>query len=122
MVYTIYRQERILFYYHQGKKAPTICHLLRKEGIFISRSGISYFLNKYVEMGAIGRRYGSGRPTKISLEVIQIVEAQMQIDDETTATQLQKILSNKGYPFLFEQSSDQGTNWGGLFVAVPTVN
>jgi hypothetical protein len=107
MVYTIYRQERILFYYHQGKKAPTICHL---------------FLNKYVEMGAIGRRYGSGRPTKISLEVIQIVEAQMQIDDETTATQLQKILSNKGYPFLFEQSSDQGTNWGGLFVAVPTVN
>ena len=94
MVYSDYKQHRILYYYNQGKKAPKICYLLR---IFISRSGISYFLKKYKETGTIGRRPGSGRPSKINTQVKQIVEDQMQMDDETTATQLQKILSDKGY-------------------------
>ena len=40
---------------------------------------------------------GSGRPTKITLEVLRIVEEQMKKDDETTAVQLQKILVDKGH-------------------------
>ena len=31
MVYSDYKQHRILYYYNQGKKAPKICYLLIKE-------------------------------------------------------------------------------------------
>ena len=41
---------------------------------------------------------GSGRPTKVSLDVLRIVEEAMKMDDETTAIQLQKILLDKGHP------------------------
>ena len=41
---------------------------------------------------------GSGRPTKITSGVLRLVECQMQIDDETTAIQLQKILFENGHP------------------------
>lgn len=44
------------------------------------------------------RMPGSGRPTKITEEVKNIVEEQMRHDDETTATQLHKLLANKGHP------------------------
>ena len=41
---------------------------------------------------------GLGRPTKITPNVLRIVEMQMQADDETTAVQLQKVLVDKGHP------------------------
>ncbi len=41
---------------------------------------------------------GSGRPTKITEEVKKIVEEQMQKDDETTASQLHRLLIDKGHP------------------------
>lgn len=47
--------------------------------------------------GTIACHPGSGRPRKITTEVLQIVEAQMQRDDETTAIQLQKILVDSGH-------------------------
>ena len=34
---------------------------------------------------------------KISLRVLHIVEAQMQLDDKTTAVQLEKILADQGH-------------------------
>ena len=44
----------------------------------------------------MSRKEGSGRPTKLTPEVMQIVEAQMMKDDETTAYQLHKLLLDKG--------------------------
>ena len=41
---------------------------------------------------------GSGRPSKITHEVKQIVEDAMRADDETTAVQLHKILAHEGHP------------------------
>ena len=41
---------------------------------------------------------GSGGPTKITPAVMQLVEAQMKADDETTAVQLQKLLVDRGHP------------------------
>ena len=37
----------------------------------------------------------SGRPTKITPNILRIVEAKMQIDDETTAVQIQKKWNTK---------------------------
>ena len=68
MVYSTYKLQRILYYYFQGYKAPTIAKLLREEKLKASRVGIAKFLKKYTETGSIGRRPGSGRPTKVTAD------------------------------------------------------
>ena len=52
---------------------------------------------KYELTGSVSRAPGSGRPTKISTEIKAIVEDKMWEDDETTASQLHKILTSRGY-------------------------
>ena len=54
------------------------------------------FLLKFEETGSIARRVGSGRPSKVTSKIKQIVEEQMRRDDETTAYQLHRLLSEKG--------------------------
>ena len=122
MVYTTYQQQRILYYagtktaclfiYYnaefsvnffgyfkeKGMKSTTIVKILKEEKIKVTTSGVCRLLQKYRETGSIARLPGSGRPTKITPEVLQIVETQMQLDDETTAVQLQKILADSGHP------------------------
>ncbi|KAL5497419.1 hypothetical protein EMCRGX_G013887 [Ephydatia muelleri] len=50
---------------------------------------------RFENRGTISRRHGSGRSSKITEEVKRIVEAQMQLDDVTTATQLRRILAQQ---------------------------
>ena len=98
MVYSSYQQQRILHYWRKGKKSTTIIVLLlRKEGFQVTAPGVLKFLKKFKETGSISRKVGSGRPSKITPDIFKIVEEQMKIDDETTATQLQKLLQDKGY-------------------------
>ena len=78
MVFSTYKLQRILFYFFQGYKSPTIANLLREEdGMVASRRGIAKFLAKYRETGSIGQRSGSGRPSKLTREVKVFVEEQM---------------------------------------------
>ena len=97
MVFSTYKQQRILVHYSRGYKAPTIAKLLQEENLRASRVGIAKFLKKFNETGCIQRRPGSGRPSKISAEIKEIVEEQMRADDETTATQLHRLLRQRGY-------------------------
>ena len=98
MVYSWYVKRRILHYYQQGRRPPTICKLLKKERtINTTRAGIAKFIQKFERTGSIARTPGSGRPTKISEEMRAIVEEQMREDDETTALQLRALLISKGY-------------------------
>ena len=96
-MYSSYKRQRILHYYEQGLKAPTICKCLRKENLTVTRQGIQKFLDKYRSTGTIRRTPGSGRPTKMSAEVMALVEQQMRSDDETTASQLHALLVREGY-------------------------
>ena len=64
----------------------------------MTKVGIWKFLKKYRETGTIARQRGSGRPCKITREVLAIVEEQMRKDDETTAVQLQRLLAKKNHP------------------------
>ena len=48
-------------------------------------------------MGTIVQHPESGRPTKVTEEVKEIVEEQMRVGDETTAYQLHQLLTSKGY-------------------------
>ena len=97
MVFSCYKKQRILVHYGNGYKAPTISKLLREEGVRCSQVGIAKFIKKFQDTGNINRRVGSGRPSKITSEIKQIVEDQMWRDDETTAVQLHRILTDKGY-------------------------
>ena len=76
MVFSSYVKQSIVFFRAKGYKAPTIAKLLRREGIRSSRVGISKFLRKF-ETGNFNRRIGSGRPSKVTREMKQVVEEQM---------------------------------------------
>ena len=96
MVYTDYKKQRILFFHSQRLSAYKIVRVLEEEGLRASKTGVLKF--KYAMTGSIGRRPGSGRPTKITPEIRRIVNEQMERDDETTAVQLQSILLSRGNP------------------------
>ena len=97
MVYSTCKQQRIIYFYSLGYKSTSIVELLREESLNVKVSAVCRLIKKYKEMRTIARRMGSGRPTKITPEVLRIVEEQMKKDDETTAVQLQKILVDKGH-------------------------
>lgn len=97
MAYSEYTKQRILSYWFQGQKAASIALKLKDEGIIVSRVGVWKFVKRYQLNGTIHRRPGSGRPSKITADVLRIVDAKMAEDDETTAVQLQKLLAEKGH-------------------------
>ena len=97
MVFTNYTKQRILYHHLQGRRAPTIVKLLREETIQASRAGVADFLKKFKETGCITRSPGSGRPSKVTAEIKAIVEQKMREDDETTASQLHKLLVERGF-------------------------
>ena len=92
MVFSEYVKLRILYHANMGYKGYTISRLLEEEGIKVSTFGVYKFLKVYKETGTTARRSGSGRPTKVTARVKELVDEQMTRDDETTATQLHRML------------------------------
>ena len=68
----------------------------KNDGIKVLRFGVAKFLQVYNTTGTISRQPGSGRLPKITAQVKELVEAKMVEDDETTATQLHRILIENG--------------------------
>ena len=85
MVYTRYAKQRILhLHFKENHRAPTIAKALLEERIITGRRGVAKFLLRYKSTGTILRHPGSGRWSKITQEVKELMEAQMRLDDETT--------------------------------------
>lgn len=97
MAFSEYMDQRILYLQFQGYNAPTIVTSLQKERMVGSMRGIAKFLKRYEETCTIARCAGSGRPTKITGEVKQLVVEQMRADDKTTAYQLHALLTRLNY-------------------------
>ena len=98
MVLTLYAKQRILFHYYNGSSSSNrIKKLLEEDGIITSRVTVWKFIHHFRETQCISRKEGSGRPTKITTEVKRFVSAQMEEDDETTAYQLHKKLTDNGH-------------------------
>ena len=95
MVLSEHASQRILSHYFAGHKAPSIQKLLKAEGVSVSRVAIWKFLLKYKRTGTIARQEGSGRKSLLTRQVRKIVEEQMLKDDETTASQLHRLLLEK---------------------------
>ena len=81
----------------------------------MSRVGVWKFIKRYEVHGTIQRKPGSGRPSKISAEVFSIVNQKMGEDDETTAVQLQKLLTQKDYQLSLHTILCSGVKLGWTF-------
>ena len=101
MPYTTCVKLRIIHHYLHGLKAYTIAKVLKEEGIKVWRFGVHKFLVTCRETGSIERRPGSGRLSKITMWVKELVEEQMQKDSETTAYQLHHLLVENGIEISF---------------------
>ena len=96
MVLSTYEKQRILYYYYEGLYPSQIQSALKVEDIITTRQTVARFIKRFLETKSICRRYGSGRPSKVTDQVLEIVEQQMRVDDETTAIQLHSLLTSHG--------------------------
>jgi transposase len=101
MPYITYVKLRIIHHHLHGLKPYTIAKVLGEEGMKVCRFGVHKFLVHkflvtYRETGSTERRPGSGRLSKITMQVKKLVEEQMQKGDETTAYQLYHLLVENG--------------------------
>ena len=96
MVLSTCEKQRIVFYSARGFKPSQILSALRVEGIYTCRQTIARFIKRYQGTGTISRKEGSGRPTKVTAHILQLVERAMIADDETTAVQLHVLLKSCG--------------------------
>ena len=53
-------------------------------------------IRKLSQGGSVARKPGSGRPTKVTQQVKDLIEEQMQTDDRTTAAELKHMLEVNG--------------------------
>ena len=81
---------------HYGHKAPTVAKILHKEGEYLSRRGITKFIDRYKSRGTELRKPGSGKWAIVTDEIKKLVDAKMTDDDETTAAQLHRYLIEQG--------------------------
>ena len=85
MVLSSCKKQFNFFFYAKGCKVLTIVKMLCEERLLCSRVGVIKFIKKFEEMSITTRCISSGRPSKVTAEVRQIVEDQMRLDDKTTA-------------------------------------
>ena len=96
MVFSEYIKLRIVYHHNNELKPYTIVQLLLEEGgITVSKVGVWKLLKMYKETGSTGRRAGSGRMSEVTQQVKDLVDQQME-KDETTATQLHRMLIENG--------------------------
>ena len=96
MVLSTYEKQRIVFYHKEGLTPSQILSALKVEDIYTTRQTVARFIKRFLETGSISRKEGSGRPSKITQRVLELVEHRMREDDETTATQLHMLLTSFG--------------------------
>ena len=94
MVLSTYEKQRILNYYGNGLCPSQIQSALKVENIFTCRQTVARFIKRFIDTGTIARKEGSGRPSKITDQVLELVEQTMTADDETTAIQLHVLLTS----------------------------
>ena len=92
----LYKKERVVFYAAQGLRAAAISRALANAGIMYSATSVSHVLMKLSNGQSIARKPGPGRPTKTSQQVKDLIEDQMRKDNETTASELNRLLQANG--------------------------
>ena len=78
MVYSAYTKRKILCYYREGYRPPSISVLLLNEGLKASKVGVAKFIARFEATGAVAlhRKTGSGRSSKNQLIFYPVKETQ----------------------------------------------
>ena len=98
MVRSNYCKQRFIQLYFTLKLSyATIVSVLKAEGLKVPKKTMWATIKKYKAYGTISRLPGSGRPYKLTREILKTIEDRMNEDDETTATQLTRLLGDQGH-------------------------
>ena len=98
MVLTTYCKQQIVQLYSSGKFSyQKVSKLLAAEGLKVPVKTVWATVQRYKVLGTVSHIQGSGRRYKLNTDMIKIIEEKIQEDDETTATQMVKILEDRGY-------------------------
>ena len=98
MVLTAYCKQRIIqLYFERGISYGNVANVLTAEGFRLPKQTMWVTIQKYKRHGTISRLPGSGRPFKLTRKMLDAIEEQMKQDDETMATQLVKMLGERGF-------------------------
>jgi len=89
-----------------------VAKVLAAEGYIISKQAVWATIRKYKMHGTLSRLPGSGRRFKLTPDILAIIEEQMRVDDETTATQLVKARHLQEYNY--STSKIEGTGKASL--------
>ena len=110
MVLSSYAKQRILIYYGRGYQLSNKIRKLLAEDdhILVTCLTIWRFLRNYANTQSLARKEGSGRPSKVTSQFKAIVEHYMEMDDETTAYQLHKLLADRGHVMTISTVTFQG--------------
>ena len=89
MVLSRYCKQRIVQLYFERKVSyERIAKVLAAEGLKVPKKTIWTTISKYKGHGTPSCLPGSSRRFKLTPKALAMIEAQMQSDDETTATQM----------------------------------
>ena len=94
---SLYARERMRTLLSSGASINNVLKELAKEGIKPCRQTVWRFKCHYQKYGSIAPLPKSGRRTKLTNDVQEIIERTMQNDDETTLKEIAGILANRGY-------------------------
>ena len=98
MVLTAYcKQQIIQLYFERRVSYGNVARVLAAEGFRVPKQTVWTTITKYREHGTITCLPESGRPFKLTNEMLKAIEETMQQDNETTATQLIKMLEQRGW-------------------------
>lgn len=94
---SLYARERMLALLSSGASIKEVLKELEKEGINPCRQTVWRFWCHYRKYGFLAPRPRSGRHTKLTNDVLDVIERTMQHDDEATLKEIAVILASRGY-------------------------
>jgi transposase len=98
VVLTAYcKQQIVQLYFERRVSYGNVVHVLAAEGLRVPKQTVWATVQKYKKHGTISRLPGSGRPFKLTGAMVTAIEERMQQDNETTSTQLVKMLEENGW-------------------------
>ena len=97
MTFSTYARERMLALLSSGASIKNVLKELEKEGFRPCRQTVWRFWRHYRSYRCVAPRPRSGRSTKLTSEVQDVIEQTMQNNDEATLKEIAGILVNRGY-------------------------
>ena len=90
-----YWRQRIISLWTQGQSISSIVRLLHAEGRDTMRTTVRKWVFRWEEQAGLEDKARSGRDSKISSEVAEYMDEQLEEDDELSSVELQRLISRK---------------------------